>query len=461
VDGTPAPPPGLLPDSLAKPHVLSEILLIVLLLLLNGVFAMSEIAVVSARKARLQKRADDGSAGARRALELAEEPNRFLATVQVGITLVGILAGAFGGATIAENLAGYFERYAVVAKYADALALGCVVLGITYLSLVLGELVPKRIGLNAPESIASAVAGPMRALSTVASPLVTLLTWSTEGVVRLLRIRMNEDPPVTEAEIAVLLEQGTQAGVFEAKEQDLVERIFWLADQRVAALMTPRTRVDWLDPADPPEAHRAAMLEHPHHHFPVCEGSLDDVVGVVDVRDVWAATARGQPSDARSVMRKPVFVPQSVPALKLLEEFRKSGDEVALVVDEYGGTAGLITLYDLMEEIVGDITVIGEESDAVVRREDGSLLVDGGILMDELREVLDLPDRRSDERFEYRTVGGFVYTRLGRIPRAGDFFESDGFRVEVVDMDGNRVDKVLVAPLPKRSRDSDEDARSD
>ncbi|HEU0052411.1 MAG TPA: hemolysin family protein [Longimicrobium sp.] len=443
-------------------QVVFEIVLIVLLLLLNGVFAMSEIAVVSARKARLQKRAEDGSSAARRALELAEEPNRFLATVQVGITLVGILAGAFGGATIAEHLAAVFERYAVLARYADALALGVVVLAITYLSLVVGELVPKRIGLNAPETIASAVAGPMRALSVIASPLVTFLTWSTEAVVRLLRVRKPEEPPVTEAEIAVLLEQGTQAGVFQEAEQDLVERVFWLADQRVASLMTPRTRVEWLDVADDPEAHRVAMLEHPHHHFPVCEGSLDDVVGIVDVRDLWAATARGVPADARSVMRPPLFVPQSVPALRLLEEFRKTGEEVALAVDEYGGTAGLVTLYDLMEEIVGDIAVVGGEAEpSVVRRDDGSLLVDGAILMDELREVLDLPERRADERYEYRTLGGFVYTRLGRVPHAGDHFDSDGFRVEVVDMDGNRVDKVLVSPLLRRDGGAAGDGEDD
>jgi putative hemolysin len=433
-----------------------EIVLVVVLLLLNGVFAMSEIAVVSARKARLQKRADDGSAGARRALELAENPNRFLATVQVGITLVGILAGAFGGARLSAPLAGTIAGYAPLARYADAVALAIVVLAITYLSLVIGELVPKRIGLNSPERIATLVAGPMRVVSAVAAPLVTLLTWSTEGVVRLLRITKPDEPPVTEAEISVLLEQGTQAGVFEEEEQDLVERVFWLADQRVVMVMTPRTRVVWLDAEDPPEAHRETMRLHPHYQFPVCEGSLDRVLGTVDVRDLWAAAAPGGYPDVRSVLKTPLYVPESARALDLLESFRTSGVEVALVVDEYGGTAGLVTLHDLMEEIVGDIRLPGGPAEPrVVRRDDGSLLVDGSMLMDELRELLDLPERRGDERHDYRTVGGFVYTRLGRVPGTGDHFEAEGFRVEVVDMDRNRVDKVLVAPVAKRPREDD------
>lgn len=434
-----------------------EVLLIVLLLVLNGVFAMSEIAVVSARKARLQQRADEGSAGARRALELAEEPGRFLATVQVGITLVGILAGAFGGATVAETLAAALRGIPAVARYADALALGLVVLAITYLSLIVGELVPKRIGLNAPERIASAVAGPMRALSTVAAPLVTLLTWSTEGIVRLLRIRKPDEPPVTEAEIAVLLEQGTEAGVFEEEEQALVERVFWLADQRVKTVMTPRVRVVWLDVTDPPEVHRETMLRHPYYQFPVCAGSLDRVLGIVHVRDVWAAAAEGRSADLRAVLRAPLFVPETTQALRMLHEFRETGVEVALVVDEYGGTEGLVTLHDLMEEIVGDIRFEGAPPEpGVVRRDDGSLLVDGAILMDELRDQLNLEERREEERGDYRTLGGFVYSILGRVPSAGDRFDTESFTLEVVDMDRNRVDKVLVTPRKTRDREGGE-----
>ena len=437
--------------------VLVEFLLVLLLLVLNGVFAMSEIAVVSARKARLQQRAEQGSASARRALELANDPGRFLATVQVGITLVGILAGAFGGATLAEHVAVWLVNAGVSVKTSEPLSLGLVVLGITYLSLVVGELVPKRVGLNHPETIAAAVAGPMRLLSRIGSPLVTLLTWSTEGVVRLLRIRAPTDPPVTEAEISGLLEQGTRAGVFEEEEQELVERVFWLADQRVASVMIPRVDVVWIDAADAPDAQRRVMLSHPYQHFPVCEGSLDRVLGIVSVRDLWAAAAEGHPAEVNAHVRPAKVVPATAPALQVLQEMREAGEHLAVVVDEYGGTDGLVTLLNLMEEIVGDVRLGGAPADPeIVRREDGSYLVDGSVLMDEIREVLDLDERRAEDRQDYRTLGGFVFTRLGRVPRAGDRFESDGFTVEVVDMDRNRVDKVLVTPL-RRADAEDED----
>ncbi|HEX8273926.1 MAG TPA: hemolysin family protein [Longimicrobiaceae bacterium] len=426
----------------------TEILLVLLLLVVNGVFAMSEIAVVSSRKARLQQRAEAGDAGARRALELAENPTRFLSTVQVGITLVGILAGAFGGATIAEPLAESLRRYPAVAPYAEGVALGVVVLAITYLTLIVGELVPKRIGLNHPEGIASAVAGPMNVLSRVSSPLVSLLSVSTELVLRLLRVRRTEEPPVTEAEISMLMEQGTQAGVFEEAEQDIVERVFWLGDQRVASLMTPRRKVVWLDADAPPEANRQVMARHRFSRFLVCEGTLDRVLGMVEVKELWARRLAGEPvDDLRALLRKPLFVPESTRALRVLELFRESGTHLALVVDEYGGIEGLVTLNDVLEEIVGELAVAGAQADpGVVRREDGSWLVDGAVQMDEFREALGLPERREDDREEFRTVAGFVLTHLGRVPSAGDRFDAAGLRVEVVDMDGHRVDKVLVTP---------------
>ncbi|HEX7238634.1 MAG TPA: hemolysin family protein [Longimicrobiaceae bacterium] len=421
-----------------------EVLLIVVLLVLNGVFAMSEISVVSARRARLQQRADSGDAGARHALELAEDPTRFLSTVQIGITLVGILAGAFGGATVAAKISAALEGRPVVGPYAHGIGLGVVVLAITYLSLVVGELVPKRIGLNSPERIASLVAGPMQVLSRVAAPLVWLLMASTEGLVRLLGVRRTDEPPVTEAEIAVLMEQGTQAGVFEAAEQDLVERVFWMGDQRVGSLMTPRLQVAWLDLEDPQEVSLETMARHRHSRFPVCEGTLDRVVGMVEVKDLWAETLLGRPVDLRAALGEPLFVPESTRALRVLEMFRDTGARMAVVVDEYGGVEGVVTLNDVLEGIAGDL---GQDEPRAVRRDDGSWLVDGSLAMEELRENLDLPERREEERGEYRTVGGFVVTRLGRIPAPGDAFEADGFRVEVVDMDGNRVDKVLVSPV--------------
>ncbi|HEU4453806.1 MAG TPA: hemolysin family protein [Longimicrobium sp.] len=430
--------------------VLLQVLLILLLLVLNGVFAMSEIAVVSARKSRLEHRAAEGSAGARRALALSHDPSRFLATVQVGITLVGILAGAFGGATLAEPLAVSIARVPALAEYAELIALGLVVLAITYASLILGELVPKRIGLNNPERIAAAVAGPMAVLSKVTHPMVVLLTASTEAVVRLLGIRKSDEPPVTEAEVSGLIEQGTRAGVFTEEEQELVERTFWLADQRVVAVMTPRVDVVWMDANDPPEAHRQILLQHTYEHFPLCDGSLDRVIGMVSVRDLWAAEIAGTRAGVGALAREPLVVPASVRALQVLQVMRESGTEVALVVDEYGGTDGLVTLHDILEEIVGDFHQTGGPAEAeIVRRDDGTLLVDGSVLMDELRDVLGLDERRGDERLEFRTVGGYVASALGRVPRAGDVVDTPEFRVEVVDMDRHRVDKVLVTPAAK------------
>lgn len=434
----------------------TEVLIVLLLLVANGVFAMSEIAVVSARKSRLQQRAEDGDHAARRALELAESPERFLATVQVGITLVGTLAGAFGGAAIAEPLAVYLATFPAVAEYAQPLALALVVMGITYFSLIVGELVPKQIGLNHPERIAGLVAGPMDVLSRIARPLVWLLTTSTQLVLRVLRIRKPEDPPVTEAEITVLLEQGTQAGVFEEEEQELVERVFWLGDQRVVSLMTPRHRIVWLDVDASVQEHRHAMAEHRYSRYLVCQGALDHVLGMVDVKDLWAAELRGQRvEDLRPLMRQPLFIPESTRALHVLEQFRETGVHLALVVNEYGGTEGIVTLNDVLEEISGEMgRGHAPPAPPIVRRDDGSLLVDGSLSMEEFRELLDLEDRRHELR-EYRTLGGWVFTTLGHVPRPGEHFDTNGYRVEVVDMDGNRIDKVLVAPLARPRPDQD------
>ena len=426
-----------------------EIVIILALIVANGVFAMSEIAVVSARKARLQQRVAEGHAGARRALELAESPNRFLSTVQIGITLVGIFTGAFGGATLAEQLAVMLERYEAIAPYAEEIGLGIVVLGIAYLSLVVGELVPKRIGLNAPERIASLLAGPMHALSVLAGPAVTFLTASTDGLLRLLRVQRVDDPPVTEEEIAHLLEAGTQAGVFHEDEQELVERVFWLADQRVSALMTPRHRVVWLDADDPPEVNRRKMFEQRYTRYLVCEKDVDHVVGMVHVRDLWSNIAAGKPFDVRGCTRQPLFVPESTRALRVLELFRAAGIHLAVVVDEYGGVEGIVTLNDVLEEIVGEMTVAGAaRQPTITRREDGSWLIDASLAMHDVREALGLEERRADERRDYRTLGGFILARLGRIPNVGDHFDAEGLRFEVVDMDGHRIDKVLIAGDP-------------
>lgn len=422
-----------------------ELLLILLLVIANGVFSMSEIAVVSSRKSRLQQLATDGDAGARRALELAENPNRFLATVQIGITLVGIFTGAFGGATVAEELAVRLARYPALAPYSAELALGIVVLGITYLSLVVGELVPKRIGLNGPERIASVVAGPMHALSLVAAPAVSFLSASTEALVRLLRVKKAGDAPVTEEEIAHLLDAGTRAGVFHEEEQELVERVFWLGDQRVAALVTPRHRMVWLDALDPPELNLEKMLQHRFVRYLVCEGDADHVIGMVSVAELFSRMAGGKSFELRECLRQPLFVPESTRALRALELFRATGVHLAVVVDEYGGVEGIVTLGDILEEIVGEMAVGGSGlPSAIARREDGSWLVDASLSMEEFREALGLGERRAEQRQDYRTVGGFILARLGRIPVEGERLEADGLSFEVMDMDGHRIDKLLV-----------------
>jgi len=426
----------------------AEILIILLLVLANGLFAMSEIAVVSSRKPRLQHLADEGRGGARRALELAESPDRFFATVQVGMTLVGILTGAFGGATLAAKLAETLARVDALRPYAHAVALAAVVLGITYLTLIVGELVPKRIAMQHPERIASRVAGPMSTLARLAAPAVWVLSASTDVVLRVLHLPRPQEPPVTEAEIKVLLEQGAEAGVFEPGESEMVTRVFRLGDQRVSAVMTPRHRVVWLDAGAPYDQARAAMADHRFSRYLLCDGDIDSVAGVVDVRDLWVAEVTGEPvRDLREAMRQPLVVPDSMRALHLLERFRESGMHMALVVDEYGGVAGLATLNDILSEVAGDLTAAGPEHPAVVRREDGSLLVDGALAVEELREILGLEERRGEPR-EYRSVGGWIFTELGRVPAEGDHFEAEGHRIEVVDMDGNRIDKVLVQGIP-------------
>jgi putative hemolysin len=432
-----------------------EILLIVGLILLNGVFAMSEIAVVSARKTRLQHRAEEGDRGARRALRLAENPTRFLSTVQVGITLIGVFAGAYGGASLAGQLDQYLQQFPLVQPYSEEIALATVVALITFFSLVAGELVPKRIALNHPESIASFIAGPMDVLSRVAAPAVKLLTLSTDGIVRVLRISKSDEPPVTERELSALLEAGTAAGVFEEDESEMVEGVLSLGDKQVAMLMTPRNRIQWLDVNDPDEAHRKQLIEHRHSHYLVCDAAVDNVVGMVHVKDLLAGFLASHSLEPTRALRKPLFVPPNVASLRLLEMFRESGIHVAVVIDEYGGVGGLVTLNDVLEEITGGLSSSTDLQ--VVQRENGSWLVDAALTVDEFWDALDLPERRSEERHDYNTLGGLALSELGRIPKTGDTFVIPGLHFEVVDMDGHRVDKLLVTRLWTKSSEEEQD----
>jgi putative hemolysin len=421
---------------------------IVLLILLNGLFSMSETALVSARKAGLRQRADAGDGGARNALELADSPNRFLSTVQIGISLIGVLSGAVGGAALADPLGDLLsEAVPVLAPYAGSVTFALVVGTITYLTLILGELVPKRLALNGAETVASRVAGPMRLLSTLASPAVWFLGVSIDAVLRLLRVRFSDDPPVSEREVEILLEEGARAGVFEDEERDLARRALRLDDRPVRALMTPRPAIEWLDADAPPEEHRRSVAESRHSYYPVARGDLDELLGVSPIKDALAWEIRtGEPAELVGSLRNPPLLPEGAPATEALAAFKRSGLHLALVVDERGNVEGLVTASDVLEALVGDLEETGRAQ--VVRRGDGSLLVDGPLDAEEFKERIGLRGLPGESEGDYQTVGGMVMAHLGRVPAAGDRFEWEGFRFEVLDMDGNRVDKVLVARTP-------------
>jgi|SRR5215203_5452863 len=432
-----------------------QIAVIVVLTLLNGLFAMSETALVSSRKARLRQRAEAGDKGARAALELADSPNRFLSTVQIGISLIGVLAGAFGGAALAGPLAEALRGVPALAPYAGPIAFGAVVAAITYLSLIIGELVPKRLALNGAETVASRVAAPMRFISAITSPAVWVLGASTEGVLRLLGVRQTGESPVSEQEVEILMEEGARAGIFEEEERDLVRRALQLDDRPVRELMTPRPNVVWLDADDPPEEVLRLARESRHSYFPVACGDLDGLLGIASVKDAWASGADEQPAELLGALRRPALVSEGVPATRALGAFKRSGLPLALVIDERGHIEGLVTLTDVLEALVGEVPDEDETlEEAIVRREDGSWLVDGLLAAEELKERLGssgLPSFHDEEAANYQTVGGMVMDLLGRVPAAGDRFERDGCSFEVLDMDGRRVDKVLITPLRHKS----------
>ncbi|MEL6320403.1 MAG: hemolysin family protein [Cyanobacteria bacterium J06626_14] len=430
-----------------------EFLIILVLVVTNGIFAMAEISIISVRKTRLQELTNQGDDRARVALELSNTPNRFLSTVQVGITLIGILAGAFGGATLSKSLASYIALIPGLAQTSEAIALGMVVVFVTYLSLIVGELVPKRLGLSNPEKIAVVIAKPMNLLSAIASPIVHLLSASTEAIIRLFGVEQTySEPLVTEEEIKVLVRQGAEAGMFEVAEQDMVERVFRLGDQNVGALMTPRLDITWLDLSDSSEVHQRTMTNSRHTRFPVCHDSLDNVLGVVNATDVLSQVLHNQPLDFPSLLKQPLFVPASTRALKMLEMFKQSGTHIAFVIDEYGVVQGLVTLNDVMEVIIGDIPFADQPHELpAVQREDGSWLVDGLLPIEKFKEIFNLTYLPGEEQGNYQTLGGFVITYLGRIPASADHFEWHNLRFEVMDMDGNRVDKMLVMPSRRRN----------
>lgn len=426
---------------------LLQVLILFGLAVLNGVLAMAEIAVVSARKARLRQAADTGNRRAQTALNLANEPGQFLATVQIGITLVGILSGAFGQATLARTLAVGLSRISVLEPYANTLAVGIVVLSVTYISLVIGELAPKRLALTNAEGIAAVVAGPMRLLSVITRPLVWLLGVSADGLLRLFGIEPSTADDVTPEEIEVLVEQGTEMGVFEESEQDMIASVLHLDERRVDAFMTPRARVMWIDLEDPEEKTRNTLLSAQHSRFPVMEGDPDNVLGVLYTKDMVVRHLKDESVDIRTILRPVLFVPESMSTLRVLELFKQNGNHIALVTDEYGSVQGMVTDMDILEAIAGEIPAEGEpEEPRATQREDGTWLVDGMLRVDRLWEVLDLENEMDDMYRGYQTVSGFVMAQLDQIPHEGAHFLCHGLRFEVVDMDGRRIDKVLVTP---------------
>jgi len=428
-------------------NIAIEIFLILVLILANGLLALTETAVISSRRTRLREMADRGDEAAERALALAENPGDFLSTVQIGITLVGILAGAFGGAKLAKGLAPLFAMIPGLAPYSENIAFTVVVILITYFTLILGELTPKRLALNNPEGVARVMAGPMNVLSKIVRPLVRFLTISTAAVMRLLRIQGEQQPAVTEEEIKILVDQGRQAGIFEEAEQEMVLGVFRFGDRRVGTLMTPRPDIVWLDVADPPEVNQRKIVESVHARFPVARDDLDDVLGVVLAKNLLVKSLDGQGFNLEGVLDAPLFVPESTLALRMMERFRDSGQQMALIIDEYGSVQGLVTLHDVLEAIVGDFPPSGSEAEPeIVRRDDGSWLVDGLLPVDEFKEIFRLDRLPNEDRGYYQTVSGFVMETLGRIPKAGDHFDWSGLRIEVIDMDGFRVDKVMVIP---------------
>lgn len=425
-----------------------EVLIIFLLLVANGVFAMAEIAIISARKARLQRLANAGDLRAQAALRLASSPSRFLATVQIGITLVGILAGVFGGATIAEEIALFLEGIPRLAPYGETIGVSIVVLSITYFSLVLGELVPKRLAMNNPERIASMMAAPMDTLSHITTPVVRLLNVSTDFVIKLMGIKPPAEPTITSEELKILIQNSRESGAIEGSEHDMLESVLQLDERRVGAFMTPRTQVVALDLNDIPARIREKIATNPQAHFLVVKGSLDNLIGIVLAEDLLNQSLAGQPIDLIALIRPPLYVPESISALKVLELFQKEGTRIALVTDEYGGFEGVVSHTDVLEDIVGYIHSTDTlPKPQATRRPDGSWLLDGLLQVDELKEVLGIRKIPDEERSLYQTVGGFVMTHLQTVPLVGQSFDWRGMRFQVVDMDGRRVDKVLVTPI--------------
>lgn len=431
----------------------AEISVVVLLILLNGFFAMSELAIVSARRTRLKQLADDGSKGARLALQMADDPASFLSIVQIGVTLNSILAGAFSGATLAEHFGEYLNTISWIKPEGDAVALAITVVSVTYLSLVVGELVPKRIGLSYAEPIATRVAFAMGFFASLAAPVVWILRHSTEISLRLLRLANPKDTAVTAEEVKDLIAEGTESGVFKPAEKNMLEGVMRLADRTVRTIMTPRLDMVWLDVDDATEEHKKRIRASGYSRFPVARGDLEEIIGIVHAKDILNAVFDGHAMALKTVMRPPLIVPDTTSVLRLLDQFKQSGQHVAVIVDEYGSVQGLVSVTDIMQAITGEMPERGQEGYELVQREDGSWLIDGMMPLDEVENLIGLKNMRGEGGFH--TLAGFVVDKLGHLPTTGDHVHWEDARFEVVDMDGRRVDKVLVHPPVKEQQELD------
>lgn len=423
----------------------TEIFVIFLLIVLNGIFAMAEIAIVSSRKAKLQQKANEGNKNAQTALDLANSPSRFLATVQIGITLVGIFTGAFGGATIAKEIEKVLINIPIIGPFSDLISLALVVSLITYFFIILGEVVPKSIALSQPEKMAMLVARPMNKLALISGPFIFFLSISTDWILSLLHIKHGAEPLVSDEEVKLLFREGTQSGVFELAEKDIVERTLRLSDKKVKTLMTSRKEISWIDIDSSFKTIRNLITKKPHSHFPVCRDSLDKVIGIVRTELLLRDFLAEEKVNLKKLLHKPLFIPESMNGLSVLEVFKKSGIHMALVIDEYGNIQGLLSLTDILEAIVGDIPTLNElEEKEIVKRDEESYLVDGLVSIDEFKDYFHLRKLLGEKTGIFHTIGGFVMNKIGRIPASGDKIDIGSLKLEVMDMDGNRVDKILV-----------------
>ena len=426
-----------------------EIFLLIALILLNGIFAMSEIALVTARRARLARLAEDGDHAAQVAIKLGEEPTRFLSTVQIGITSIGILNGIVGEAALAAPLAGWLQGLGLEQRSSEIGATVLVVVVITYVSIVVGELVPKRIGQINPEGIARLVARPMNALAIASRPFVRLLTWSTALLLRLMGKRDEAGPSVTEEEIHALLEEGSVAGIIEKSEHEMVRNVFRLDERLIGSLMVPRADIVWLDVNRPLEENLARMAESDHSRFPVCRGGLDEILGIVTSKQLFNQKLKGGRTDLTEQLQPAVYVPESLTGMELLDQFRASSTHLVFVIDEYGEVLGMVTLYDVLESVTGEFQPHGHEEPWAVQREDGSWLLDGLIPILELKDRLQLKTVPEEDKGRYHTLSGMVMWLLGRLAQTGDVATWEQWRLEVVDLDGKRIDKVLASRIPE------------